>query len=160
MNKLHFLCGKMAAGKSTLSNKLTEKYDAVLLCEDDMLAKLYPLEITSIQDYLKYSHRLKEVLKEHVVELLSKGNNVVMDFPANTKNQRAWFREIFESANVEHVLHYVDKSDELCKAQLKKRNENVADDTPLANEETFDAITKYFEAPKSEEKFNIQIIRK
>ncbi|WP_345994005.1 ATP-binding protein [Sulfurimonas sp. HSL-1716] len=157
MNKLHFLCGKMAAGKSTLSKKLAEKHDALLLCEDTMLEKLYPAEITTIHDYLKYSQRLKELLKEHIVELLKKGNDIVLDFPANTKNQRAWFREIFESANVEHVLHFVDKSDDVCKAQLRKRNENLPKDAPLTSEETFDAITGYFEAPGNAEGFCIQI---
>ncbi|WP_455756725.1 AAA family ATPase [Sulfurimonas sp.] len=155
-NKLHFLCGKMAAGKSTLSKKLSQENNAILLCEDEMLSKLYPVEITTIQDYLKYSERLKSILKEHIIELLKQGNNVVLDFPANTKNQRAWFREIFESAKVEHLLHYIDKSDEVCKAQLRKRNENLPDNAPLTCEETFDAITKYFEVPQSEEEFNIQ----
>jgi predicted kinase len=159
LNKLHFLCGKMAAGKSTLSKELAQKYNAVLLSEDEMLAKLYPTEITTIQDYVKYSERLKSVAKEHVIELLHKGNNVVMDFPANTKNQRAWFKEIFESANVKHILHFVDKTDDICKAQLRKRNENLPKDAPLTSEETFDAITKYFETPQDEEGFTIELYK-
>jgi len=32
---------------------------------------------------------------------LSKGVSVVLDFPGNTKVQRAWFRELIERANVE-----------------------------------------------------------
>jgi len=158
-NKLHFLCGKMASGKSTLSKELARGHNAVLLCEDEILAELYPVEIRTIQDYLNHSQRLKSVLKEHIVELLKKGNSVVLDFPANTKNQRAWFREIFEGANVEHIIHFVDKSDDVCKAHLRKRNENFPDDAPLTSEETFDAITEYFEAPQDEEGFNMEIYR-
>ena len=30
---LHFMCGKMAAGKSTLARKLAEQHDAILICD-------------------------------------------------------------------------------------------------------------------------------
>jgi hypothetical protein len=37
-------------------------------------------------------------LGPHVCALLSKGISVVLDFPGNTRAQRAWFRELFERA--------------------------------------------------------------
>jgi ABC-type cobalamin/Fe3+-siderophores transport system ATPase subunit len=40
--KLFFMCGKMAAGKSTLSKSLTAKEGGVLLVQDDLLESLYP----------------------------------------------------------------------------------------------------------------------
>ena len=45
--------------------------------------------------------------------------------PGNTKAQRAWFRELFERANAEHELHFVDVSDALCKSQLKERSPSL-----------------------------------
>jgi len=39
---LYFMCGKMAAGKSTLSKELARMHNAVLLNRDDWLAALYP----------------------------------------------------------------------------------------------------------------------
>ena len=48
---LHFFCGKMAAGKSTLAKTLAEKHNAILLVEDEWLSELYPEEITNIPDY-------------------------------------------------------------------------------------------------------------
>lgn len=156
-NKLHFMCGKMASGKSTLSKKLADENNALLLSEDELLKKLYPNEINTIQDYVKYSTLLKETLTQHIIELLIKGNNVVLDFPANTILQRQWFKDIFEKANVEHILHYVNKSDEVCKKQLKKRNENLSKNAPLIDETTFDSITKYFQEPKLVENFNMKV---
>jgi predicted kinase len=38
--KLLFLCGKMAAGKSTLSRQLAERENAVLLVQDEFLERL------------------------------------------------------------------------------------------------------------------------
>ncbi len=155
-NRLHFLSGKMAAGKSTLSKQLAQEHNAILFCEDEMLTKLYPMEITTIADYVKYSSRLKETLTEHIIKLLKRGDNVVLDFPANTQRQRVWFKELCKSADVEHTLHFVNKSDEVCKAQLQKRNKTLPKDTPLTSEETFDAITKHFEVPLNEESFEIK----
>ncbi|ADG93220.1 conserved hypothetical protein [Arcobacter nitrofigilis DSM 7299] len=154
-NKLYFMCGKMAAGKSTLSKKLAKEKDAILLSEDKILGQLYPSEIQTIEDYVTYSSRVKIMLKEHLIELLKKGNNVVLDFPANTISQREWFKEIIKESKIEHVMHYVKRSDDVCKSQLKKRNENISQDSPLIDEKTFDTITKYFQEPKEEEGFNI-----
>jgi predicted kinase len=154
-NRLHFLCGKMASGKSTLSKKLKEENDAILLCEDEILKKLYPTEIQTIQDYVTYSSRVKESLKEPIIDMLKKGSNVVLDFPANTKKQRDWFKEIYQEACVEHTLHYVDKSDDICKAQLKIRNKDLPKGSAFTTDEEFDAITKYFEEPCNDEDFEV-----
>ncbi|MGH9883153.1 MAG: AAA family ATPase, partial [Pyrinomonadaceae bacterium] len=46
--KLIFLCGKMAAGKSTLARDLAQRENAVLLVQDEFLDHLFPGEITDI----------------------------------------------------------------------------------------------------------------
>ena len=72
------------------------------LCAGHFLDGLFPGEITDIPGFVKCSSRLKKALVPHVCALLSKGISVVLDFPGNTKTQRAWFRELIERANVEH----------------------------------------------------------
>ncbi|PYV70475.1 MAG: cell division protein ZipA, partial [Acidobacteria bacterium] len=42
--KLIFLCGKMAAGKSTLARELADRENAVLLVQDDFVTALFPGE--------------------------------------------------------------------------------------------------------------------
>ena len=152
---VHFFCGKMAAGKSTLAKALAEKHEAILLVEDQWLSELYPEEITTIPEYLQYSSRLQNILSPHIKSLLSSGVSVVLDFPANTENQRKWFRSIFEKTNTAHTLHFVDKSDEKCKEQLKKRSKNKPEGSAFTTDEEFDAINKYFQAPLETENFNI-----
>ena len=104
---LIFLCGKMAAGKSTLARELAEHRNAILLVQDELLEQLFPGEITDIPGFLDRSSRLRNAITPHICAVLSKGISVVLDFPGNTKAQRAWFREIFERAEVEHefALH-------------------------------------------------------
>lgn len=136
-SKLHFMCGKMAAGKSTFSKELIKEYNAVLFSEDELLKKLYPDEIKTIEDYVKYSIRLKSMLKDTIIELLNKGIDVVLDFPANTLKQRDWFKEIFIESKAEHCMYYVKRSNEICKKQLKIRNKNKSSAEQLMDEKNF-----------------------
>ena len=155
MAKLMFMCGKMAAGKSTLARDLADRENAVLLVQDELLDRLYPDEITDIPGFVKYSSRLKNALEPHVCALLGKGISVVLDFPGNTKTQRAWFRGMFERANVEHELHFIDASDALCKLQLKDRSRHQPPGTPWTTDAEFEAITAYFQPPSGDEGFNV-----
>ena len=120
--KLYFMCGKMAAGKSTYAKDLARAKNAVLIVQDEFLGTLYPGEIRDIPDFVKYSARLRQALSGHIRHLLSQGVSVALDFPGNTRIQRQWFRELFEGANVEHELHFIDTPDDLCKRQLRQRS--------------------------------------
>jgi len=153
--KLIFLCGKMAAGKSTLAKQLARQEHAVLLAQDEFLDHLFPDEITDIPGFVRYSSRLRNALGPHVRELLTKGISVVLDFPGNTKAQRAWFRQLFEHANAQHELHFVDASDALCKRQLRARSKDVPAGTPWTTDAEFEAITAHFQPPSEEEGFNV-----
>jgi hypothetical protein len=86
---------------------------------------------------------------------LSKGISVVLDFPGNTKVQRAWFRELIERVNVEHELHFVDASDALCKSQLRERSRGLPAGSPWTREADFEAMTEYFQPPTEDENFNV-----
>ncbi len=152
---LHFFCGKMAAGKTTFARQLAEKEKAVLISEDLWLSRLFPEEIRTFQDYLTRSSRLKRVLQDHIRSLLDDGVSVVLDFPGNTKGQRAWFKSMFRESEVDHCLHYLERSNAECLVQLKKRNREKPEGSKRATPEEFMMVTSYFEAPGEEEGFNV-----
>ncbi|KAM3099798.1 AAA family ATPase [Phormidesmis sp. 146-35] len=152
---LHFFCGKMASGKTTLSKKLASDHRAILISEDLWLSKLYPEEISTFDDYLRYSSRLKSVASQHIQDILTQGISVVLDFPGNVPSQRQWFRSIFEAAKVNHALHYIVAPDSLCKEQLRKRNAEQPEGSMIMSEAEFDSITAYFQPPIADEGFNI-----
>jgi len=127
----------------------------VLLVQDDWLSHLFPGEILDVPDYLRCSARLNAALTPLIVSLLSRGTAVVLDFPGNTTKQRAWFRQLIEAAGVEHELHFIDASDDVCKRQLRERSAGLPDGTPWTTEAEFDAITAYFQPPTVEERFNV-----
>ena len=152
---LHLLCGKIAAGKSTLAAELATAPLTVLVSEDDWLAPLYKPEAKTVADYVRYSARLRTAMGPHVVQLLEKGVSVVLDFPANTTANRAWMRGLFEQARAAHVLHWLDAEDDVCKARLRARNA-AGEHAFAATDEQFDLITSYFVPPSQDERFRIR----
>lgn len=153
---LHFMCGKAGAGKSTLSKDLARQHDALLVCEDIWLARLYPEELHDFNDYIKYSRRIKEVVAPMVVDMLAR-HSVVLDFPANTAQSRKWFKPIFRQANAAHTLHYLPASNSLCLNRIAKRNLDRPEGSHELDEATFMQITAMFEPPSSTEGFNVLI---
>ena len=153
--KLIFLCGKMAAGKSTLAKELAQRENAVLLVLDDFLERLFPDQIVDIASFVTYSTRIRDALAPHICSLLSMGISVVLDFPGNTRNQRSWFRQLCQHAGAEHELHFITASDEICKRQLRERSNELPPGTRWTTDAEFDAITAYFESPAADEHFNV-----
>lgn len=152
---LIFFCGKMGAGKSTKSKQIAIHRNAVLISEDEWLAKLYPDEISTFDDYLLYSKRLKPFVQTHIENILGTGTNVVMDFPANTKRQREWFKQIISSSGSPYELYYIEASDELCLKQIAQRKVEQPERANFDTETVFNQVNKYFEAPHESEGLKI-----
>jgi predicted kinase len=148
---LHFFCGKAGAGKSTIARKIAEGARATLICEDVWLARLYGDQMHTFADYRRMSERLKLVIGPLTVDLLQAGRNVVLDFPANTRSARAWFRSLCEQSGSDHVLHFVDSPDEVCLQRIARRNTEAPEGSHNLTPELFAYITSFFEPPEDGE---------
>jgi predicted kinase len=152
---LHLLCGKIAAGKSTLAARLAAEAGTVLIGEDAWLARLYPDEIAGVADYIRCAARLRDAMAPHVEGLLRAGLSVVLDFPANTVAARAWMRGIIDRSGAAHRLHVLDVPDAVCRARLHRRNAAGGHDF-TASDADFDTISGFFVAPAEDEGFDIR----
>lgn len=151
---LHMICGKIAAGKSTLAVTLGRAPMTVVISEDAWLGALFADEITSGRDYLRYAARLREAMGPHVTQLLNSGLSVVLDFPANTVETRAWMRGILDRTGATHMLHFLDVPDEVCLSRLHARN--AQGDHPFAaTEAQFHRFSQHFVPPQPEEGFTV-----
>lgn len=148
------ICGKIAAGKSTLATTLAAHPHTIRISEDAWLACLFKDEQKTIEDYVRNSRRLREAMGDHVVELLRAGLSVVLDFPANTPASRQWMRGLFERAGADHRLHFLDVPDEVCKARLRARNA-AGTHSFNASDAEFDLFTSYFVPPSATEGFEV-----
>jgi len=155
---LHMLCGKIAAGKSSLAAKLGAAPLTVIVSEDKWMFPLFGEEMKTVADYVRLSARLRAPMAPHLVDLLKAGMSVVLDYPANTLANRAWMRGIFEAAGVAHQLHYLDVPDEICRARLQARNASGEHEF-AATDAQFDLITSFFVPPTAAEGFEIVVHR-
>jgi predicted kinase len=153
---LHFLCGKAGAGKTTLATALAAEHKALLIAEDIWLIRLYgPMK--SFDDYKTYSQRAKTIVGPLAIDLLRLGQTVVLDYPANTKVSRAWFRSLYQSASAAHVLHYLATPDPLCLKRIDKRNIERPEGSYHLTQADFDYVSSLFEPPEDEENFKVEI---
>jgi shikimate kinase len=153
--RLIFFCGKMGAGKTTKSKRVAHDQNAVLISEDEWLESLYPEQITTFDDYLKFSSQLKPLVTSHVQNILRTGTDVVMDFPANTLSQRKWFKKIYSEINAPHELIYMNISDVICLKHIAQRSIEQPERASFDTEEVFHHVTSFFEEPSADEGFNI-----
>ncbi len=153
---LHLVCGKIAAGKTTLTRELAAAPATVLIAEDTWMAALFKDELRELADYVRCSAKLREAMGPHVADLLRTGLSVVLDFPANTVANRRWMRSIFEAAGAAHTLHLLDVPDEVCKARLRQRNAKGGHEFTVTDAQ-FDQFTSYYVPPASAEGFNVVI---
>ncbi|WP_028030635.1 AAA family ATPase [Gemmobacter nectariphilus] len=151
---LHLLCGKIAAGKSTLAARLAKAPGAVLIAEDDWLNALFADELVSLPDYVRCSKTLRRIMGPHVAALLEAGVSVVLDFPANTVGQRDWMRGILGMTTAAHQLHLLEALDAVCLARLRARN-STGEHPFAVTEAQFHQFSNHFAAPSAVEGFTV-----
>ncbi len=153
---LYLLCGKIAAGKSTLARRLAALPATLLISEDHWTSNLFADDLRTIEDYGRYSARLRAAMGPHIVDILRQGLSVVLDFPANTVPNRDWMRALIAQANVAHELHHLDIPDTICRQRLRQRNAGGEHPFQVSDAE-YDQFTRYFVAPEAGEGFNVVV---
>ena len=151
---LHLMCGMPAAGKSTLAARLGADRHTIVLSEDAWLSALFGDQMTTLADYGRCSARLRSAMAPHVEALLHAGLCVVLDFPANTPEQRLWMRDVIHRTGVRHQMHVFDLPDAVCLSRLHRRN--AARGHPFAaTDAEFAQIARHFSPPDPSEGFEI-----
>jgi len=153
---LYLLCGKIAAGKSTLARRLAARPETLLISEDHWTSNLFFGDLRTIDDYARYSARLRAAMGPHIVEILQQGLSIVLDFPANTVSNRNWMRSLITQSSAAHELHLLDVPDTICKQRLRERNAGGKHPFQVS-EADYDLFTSYFVPPGPSEGFNVVV---
>lgn len=155
---LHLICGKIAAGKSTLTQDLSRAPNTVVIAEDEWLSMLFGDQMTTLADYVRCTGKLRQVIGPHVVTLLNAGTSVVLDIPANTIATRDWMRGLLDQTAAQHQMHILDTPDHVCLDRLRQRN--AKGDHPFApTEAQFHQVSKHFVLPSQDEGFALVVHR-
>ena len=153
---LYLLCGKIAAGKSTLARRLAACPVTLLISEDHWTSNLFADDLRTIDDYGRYSARLRGAMGPHIVDMLRHGLSIVLDFPANTVRNRNWMRSLIDQTGAAHELYLLDVPDMICKQRLRERNADGNHPFQVSEVE-YDLFTSYFVPPGPSEGFNVVV---
>jgi predicted kinase len=117
---LYLLCGKIAAGKSTLARRLVARPATLLISEDHWTSNLFSGDLRTNNRRLRtlFGAASRCHGAAHCRYILQQGFSIVLDFPANTVRNRNWMRSLITRANVAHELHPLDVPDTICKQRL------------------------------------------
>lgn len=153
MATLHFIYGWPGAGKTTLARELGERERAVVFCEDEWLATLASERITSLQQYIEASARIRRLIAPLAKRLLELGVSVVLDFAGNTPSHRAWVKAIADAVNAAHLLHVLDVPPDECRRRLHERNATKPAGLYFGDvsDELFDAVVPHIVPPCDDE---------
>ena len=156
MGALYFFTGRAGAGKSTLARQFSVDRHAILICEDQWLARLFG-GVASLAEYLERRGRIRQLLADWVPQLLGAGHSVVFDFGGNTIKDRAWVRSLFAKLGAEHELHYLVADEALCRRRIRERNRTKPQGIYWGDvsDELFDEVNRYFQPPTHDEGFTV-----
>lgn len=153
---LHFFAGRVASGKTTSARRIAAGERAVMICEDEWLAKLFD-GATSLEEYLQRRERVRAILEVQVPQILCSGTSVVFDFAGNTRRDRAWVKSLADAAAATCVLHVLEVDEEVCRQRLRHRNDAQPHGVywgPVS-EQLFDQVNRHFQLPGPDEGLTI-----
>ena len=130
MAKVYLICGKLCCGKTTYSQKLCAENDVVLLSVNEMTLTVFGQNCGDKHD--EYVLNAKKYLLSKSLELIDKNINIVLDWGFWTRKEREFAKDFYKSRGIDCELHYIDISDDVCKARIEKRNKAVLTDKTSA----------------------------
>ena len=152
MAKVYLICGKLCCGKTTYSQKLCNENGALLLSVDEMTLTVFGQNCGDKHD--EYVLNAKKYLLNKSLELIDKNINIVLDWGFWTRKEREFAKDFYKSRGIDCELHYIDISDDVCKARIEKRNKAVLTDKTSAyyvDENLLDKFNSIFETPSEDE---------
>lgn len=152
MGNVIMMCGVCGSGKTTYA-KAKEKEGYIRLSIDEEMWKKYGKKGVDYpeSDYDQLSENVELMLRERLIELIKKGENVVIDFSFWNKENRNFYRKLIEEAGSTVQLVYMKADKELLRKRLQLRNQSIHANSPyVITEEILDCYYEGFQEPINE----------
>lgn len=124
LQKLYILCGEAFSGKSTLSKKIAEHFDAKIVGRDEIYfatEKILAFEHTPDEDDDSLWKNMWPLVLQGAKNHLLLGNSVVIDDNCLYLRERNELRAIAKEVGIESILIFLDIPPEVLK-QRKEEN--------------------------------------
>lgn len=152
MAKIILICGKICSGKSTYSEQIRKKYNAVLLSVDEITLALFGQYVGEKHD--EYCENLQNYLYNKSLELIESGINVILDWGFWQRDEREYAKRFYAQRSIECEFHYIDVCNETWRERLEKRNSKIESgevEAYYVDENLAKKFGSIFEAPGKDE---------
>jgi predicted kinase len=146
MTRVIFMCGPAGSGKSTIARELESTGFARLSFDEEAWRRgirTQPLETATRQ-------QIEESLRQQLLELVSAGTDVVLDYSFWSRRMRDEYRAILRALGIEPETFYLATPRAVVLARVRARNGDAANDVRLSEAQAA-AYFDNFEAPHFEE---------
>lgn len=152
MAKVILICGKICCGKTTYSEQIREKENAVILSVDEIMLSIFGQHTGEKHD--EYANNTQKYLFDKSIEFVNAGVSVILDWGFWNKENRDKAKEFYKSHGINTQMHYIDICDETWKQRLSYRNAKVeAGETGayFVDENLANKFAAIFETPDKDE---------
>lgn len=152
MAKVILICGKICCGKTTYSEQIREKENAVILSVDEIMLSIFGQHAGEKHD--EYANNTQKYLFNKSIEFVNAGVNVILDWGFWTKVNRNKAKEFYKAHGINTEMHYIDICDETWKQRLAYRNAKVETgetDAYFVDENLANKFAAIFETPDKDE---------
>ena len=153
MSTIHFLCGYMGFGKTTIARKLSIQYNAVILNDDEFMCELFGRNLPE-KEFRSTHEKITEFTWKLAERIISVGGNVMFDrgFWSRQSRQIAMERAKYFCDSL--LFHQIECDMEIAKKRVLNRT--LTDPTALEiDENTFDIFAKRYEPISPDENLNV-----
>ncbi len=153
MPTVHFLCGYMGFGKSTVARKLALQYNAVILNDDEFMRELFGRNLP--EEQFRQAHdKVSEFTWRLGERIVSIGTSVIFDRGFWSKKSRQAAVERAGRFCDSLLFHQIECDMETAKKRVLNRT--ATDSSALEiNENTFDVMAHCYEPIEPEENLNV-----
>lgn len=153
MATIHFLCGYMGFGKTTVARKLAVQYNAVILNDDEFMCELFGRNLPEKQ-FREAHEKVSQFTWKLAERIICAGTNVILDrgFWSKQSRSEAVSRAKYFCDSL--LFHQIECDMEVAKERVLNRT--LTDPNALIiDENAFDALAKHYEPISPDEKLDV-----
>lgn len=146
MTTVHFVFGRVGAGKTTYARRLAAEQRAVFFCLDEWMATLFTMDAPqplTVDWMMPRVERAERQIWSVAQQILATDTDVIFELGFFTRAQRDRIRAL--TAGHRTQVHAVDAPVEVRRTRVRERNRGSATLTIDVDDATFDWAEGYFE---------------